>query len=154
MKLQLALIAALSEAKGPKKDESKPKSSGPPMVHCSDQIGPEDYQEDGYNYASGEIYWDYDVDYVATEVSSISLDQGQFGTVSFNNYTNNLYCYIDFAHECDGSGVDIEFTKMTVQTRNHMNYWEKSRLYLRLSQINVHRRRWQHAVYGKGLRQH
>merc|ERR1711904_447025 len=32
------------------------------------------------------------------------------------NYMNDLYCYIDFANECDGQGVDIEITKMAVES--------------------------------------
>ena len=57
MKLQLALVAAIDEgaikfegngeADGPKKGikegKSKPKHYGPPMIHCSQQAGEDDY---------------------------------------------------------------------------------------------------------------
>jgi len=119
MKLHLALVAAIAdaaveftgngEADGPKKGikegKSKPKNSGPPMVHCS--------QPSGSNYYS--FYGYYGGSYGPTVVSSTSLDHGLSGSVSLDNYVNDLYCYVDFASECDGQGVDIEFTRMAIE---------------------------------------
>jgi hypothetical protein len=121
MKLQLALVAAFAEAQdsqfkgeadGPKKGikdgkGEKPKNSGPPIVHCSQQSGPEtDY---AYYYSSAYV------DYAVSDFSSSSPNHGLFGSVSLADYVNELYCYIDFGSECDGEGVDIEFTKMAIE---------------------------------------
>jgi len=106
MKLQLAFFAA-AEAVWPKdgpkegiiEGQEMPKSTGAPMVHCSQQ--------------PGTLEWNSNTTTV-TDISSTSAT-GQFGSVSIDNYVNQLFCYIDFANECDGQGVDIEFTSMAIE---------------------------------------
>ena len=111
MKLHLAFFAALAEANVPTKNpeadgpkegvdsQEQPKTTGAPMVHCSQQVGKDDTYT---NYAS-------------THVLSVSEDYPEAGFVSFSNYVNGLYCYIDFANACDGQGVDIELKQMAVE---------------------------------------
>ena len=41
--------------------------------------------------------------------------------MSLDNYVNDLYCYVDFASECDGQGVDIEFTRMAIESSGYVN---------------------------------
>jgi len=97
--MSLFAVAAAGPKAGLNENESV-KHSGPPMIHCEDQVG--------------NNIWLSPSSATTSNITQ-TVNHGQWGTVSIDQHVNDMHCFIDFAHECDAQGVDIEFTKMKIE---------------------------------------
>ena len=49
----------------------------------------------------------------------ISSTNGYEGSVTIDNYVNDLHCYVNIGEECGADGVSVKFTHMAIETMNY-----------------------------------
>lgn len=106
MKLSLTLLATASYCAPERKKHqnlTNERSSGAP-VPCSAPV-------------SDSTWLDQNVYYGGSPFKS--TDNGQFGQVATESYTNFAYCYVEIGSSCDADGVQVEIAHMELETWNN-----------------------------------
>merc|ERR1712168_737761 len=114
MKLATFIVAAVVHAQ----DEEKKKPEKP-------ERKPLPVNENGENKASmwGTI-GSSGTSCTQQGANVISTSDGYSGTVTIDNYQNNLHCYVNFGEECPADGVSVEFTHLHLETFNSYEWYD------------------------------
>ena len=109
MKLSLTLLATASYCAPERKKHQKltnDRSSGAP-VPCSAPVSDSHWLDQNVYYGGSPFK---------------STDNGQFGQVTSESYTNFAYCYVEIGSSCDADGVQVEIAYMELETNGKWNF--------------------------------